>query len=275
LARYYEVLPVDEALEVMYNEGLVRPTAAITFDDGYANNLSVALPILERYQLPATVYLTTGLVGSGRYHWTTRLEWALGQASNQILVSGDARLDGPLGSTLEDRASRARMIKEYLKEVPDQTRTRILDAIHAQIGEPTGHEAFRLLSHNELALLDESGAVSFGAHTRTHPILSTLADEDVAKEISGSIEDIQELKHVSRTFAYPNGRKRDYDERSVALLKAHGITAALSTEEGLHSREFDPFHVRRVVVSGDTSVNHFVAAVSGFKQMLSRSGGSH
>jgi hypothetical protein len=167
------------------------------------------------------------------------------------------------------------MIKEHLKEVPDQTRTRILDAIHAQIGEPKGHEAFRLLSRHELARLDQSGAVSFGAHTRTHPILSTLADRDMEEEINGSIEDVQELNHVSRTFAYPNGRKQDYDDRAVALLKAHGITAALSAQQGLHSREIDPFHVRRVVVSGNASVNHFVAAVSGFRQMLSRTGGGN
>ena len=95
------------------------------------------------------------------------------------------------------------------------------------------------------------------------------------KEIKGSIEDVRKLRHVSRTFAYPNGRKQDYDDRAVALLKAHGIKAALSSHEGLHAREMDPFHVRRVAVGGNTSVNHFVAAVSGFQQMLSRSRGGH
>jgi peptidoglycan/xylan/chitin deacetylase (PgdA/CDA1 family) len=276
VARHYEILQADEALRRLYGPGLSRPTAVITFDDGYANNLTVALPVLKRHQAPATVYLTTGLIESGGYLWTTVLQHALRQTELDILEVGDPRVDGPLGASERERVRRAVEIKDSLKLLRADERKALSAEIVEQAGRPHGLEAFRLMTPAEVAELDRQGLVTFGAHTRTHPILSMLGGRELEEEVCGSVEDVSRLKHVSKTFAYPNGRPQDYDERTIHLLRAVGVEAGMSTRQWLQRRTFDRFHVRRVVVDGGMAFSDFVSALSGVKETLSsiRRGGA-
>lgn len=270
LVRHYEVLPVDEALARLYGPGLNRPTASITFDDGYANNLSVALPVLQRFRAPATLYLTTGLIETGGYLWTTVLQHSVQQSDRPGLQVGDDRVDGPLGTTPRERARRGGALKELLKGFAADEREELTAKIVSQLGQADGLDPFRLLTPDEVSNLDSSGLVTFGGHTRTHPILSELPDPALESEIGGSIDDLRCLRHISNTFAYPNGRPRDYDSRAVEILKGHGIAAGLSTRPWLHNREHDPFHSRRVLVGGGMRFDDFVAATSGLKEAIRR-----
>lgn len=268
LSRRYELLPIDEALARLYGPGLEHPTAAITFDDGYANNLSMALPVLSRFGAPATVYLTTQLIFSGGHLWTVEVQQAVCQSDRDLLSAGDRRVDGPVGSTRAQRVAKGKQIREVLKSLPDEERQDLSSRIVESLGPPTDLDAFRLMTPSELASMDDGDLVTFGAHTRTHPILARLSDRRLEEEIGGSIEDIRGLKHRSNTFAYPNGGPQDYDVRAVRLLRANGIDAGLSTRQWLHNARFDPFHVRRVVVDGNMGFSDFVASVSGLKEAL-------
>jgi len=270
LARHYEIRTADEALRRQYGPGLEEPTAVITFDDGYANNLTLGLPVLRRYDVPATIYLTTGIIERGGRLWTTELQHALRQTRLDVLEIGDPRVDGPLGEPGRERTRRAVSVKDLLKLLPVEERRQLAEAILDHVGRPEGLDDFRLMTPSEVSELDRAGLVTFGAHSRTHPILSSLSDSELEDEVCGSIEDVSRLDHVSSTFAYPNGQPRDYDERAIRLLKASGVEAGMSTRQWLHQRSFDPYHVRRVVVDGDMLFSDFVAAVTGVKETLRR-----
>ena len=82
LHGHYECLPLDEALSRLRQGQLSRPTACVTFDDGYLSNRTIGQPILERFGIPATVYVATSFIGTGATLWTTRLEYAFAQTAS-------------------------------------------------------------------------------------------------------------------------------------------------------------------------------------------------
>jgi hypothetical protein len=113
--------------------------------------------------------------------------------------------------------------------------------------------------------LAHSGWVTFGGHTVNHEILSTLGDADVESEVRGSVAAVTSLgAAMSATFAYPNGRRRDFDDRAVAALRAAGCSAAVTTLTGLNTPDTDPFALRRVVVGDRETLADFKLMTSGF-----------
>jgi peptidoglycan/xylan/chitin deacetylase (PgdA/CDA1 family) len=111
--------------------------------------------------------------------------------------------------------------------------------------------------------------ISFGAHTKSHPILSRLGDRDLEEEIAGSKRTIENhLNAPVVTFAYPNGRKGDYDERAKNILAKVGFSCAVTSCRGLNYRYFDPFELSRSA-SWDTDPQRFYARLV-FEQLLDK-----
>lgn len=269
LSRHYCLLPLDDGLRRLRNGDLNAPTACITFDDGYANNFTTALPVLRRYGAPATVYLVTGLIGTDRRLWTTRVEYAIVDSDVMEIRIGDPGIDGALGISPAERRKSARRIKEHLKRADDERRLELLEAIFDLVGESDRNlDHHRLLTRGELEAFDADGTVSFGAHTHTHPILSRLSDSRVQDEIARSVREVQQLRHVSSTFAYPNGHPEDYDRRARRTLAALGVRAGVTTVERHGRRRDGPYDVPRFVVGGDMDFETFVFVVSGLRAAL-------
>lgn len=271
LTRHFRLVSIDEGLRLLRAGKLDEPTACITFDDGYANNLTEALPVLRRHDAPATVYLVTEFVGTNRRLWTTRVEYAVRDAAVSQLSIGDPQIDGPIGASPEQREAAARRIKERLKRLDDDQRLGIMSAIIDQIGaSPRELDEHRLLSREELRALDADGSVTFGAHSSTHPILARLPDDRLEAEITRSVEYVRRLKHVSNTFAYPNGRPEDYDRRARAVLEGLGVGGAVTTVRGRCRASGRPFEIPRLVVGGRMAFDAFVVAASGLTNTLRR-----
>jgi hypothetical protein len=133
LTRHYRVLPIDAALRELWNGGLRAPTACITFDDGYRNNLTIGLPELAQRKLPATIYLATGLIGGERRIWTTEVELLLEQtAQSAVDLSaiglGQRRLESPT-----DRARAGFAVKERLKVLSHREREAAIAALRSAL----------------------------------------------------------------------------------------------------------------------------------------------
>jgi len=103
------------------------------------------------------------------------------------------------------------------------------------------------LNWDEARLMQQSGHITLGAHTQSHPILSRIADAAIQQEIQGSRDDIaQQLGVTPKLFAYPNGRKADFDERSKRSLTQLGFTCAVTTEAGVNNAQTDPLELHRL-----------------------------
>ena len=245
LARFFNVLPLDMAVARLANGTLPPRAACVTFDDGYRDNYSIALPILRRYGMPATFFIASGYVAESRPMW------------NDVVIEGvrnatAARLDlsqfdlgsFPLGS-LQERRLAAESIIGASKYWPMVEREQLAAAV-ARLG--AGAPATRLMMNvDEVRELHRAG-MTIGAHTVTHPILSRVTVEEGAREIAAGREFLESVVNAPVSlFAYPNGRPgQDYEAAHVDLVRQAGFAAAVSTRPAMASRTSDPLQLPRL-----------------------------
>jgi peptidoglycan/xylan/chitin deacetylase (PgdA/CDA1 family) len=243
LASLFNVLPLGEAVRRLQEGSLPARALCITFDDGYANNLTVAAPILISRNLPATVFVSTGFTGGGRM-WNDTLIEMVRVAPTELDLS---RFE--LGAyALTDIAARRVAIDALigkLKYLEPQARLARVDEIAAHVGRELPNDL--MMTETQLRELHAQG-IEIGAHTVNHPILTRIDDDRARAEILGSKRRLEEIvgKPIT-TFAYPNGRPhRDYESRHVTIARDCGFDCAVSTAWGAATRRSDPFQIPRV-----------------------------
>jgi peptidoglycan/xylan/chitin deacetylase (PgdA/CDA1 family) len=243
LASEFNVLPLGEACARLAEGALPARAACLTFDDGYADNEHTALPLLKRFGLTATFFVSTGYSDGGIMFNDAVIE-AVRRAP-----AGDYDLTRlGLGTHgLHDSSSRRAAIDALL----DAVKYRPL----AQRGELVGHvaAAFRatlpgnlMMRPAQIRRLCEEG-MEIGGHTVNHPILTVLDDEQARAEIVGGKRRLEEITGAPVTlFAYPNGKPgRDYTPRDVELVRQAGFRAAVSTVPGVARRGSDLYQLPR------------------------------
>ncbi|UCV05837.1 polysaccharide deacetylase family protein [Dechloromonas denitrificans] len=243
IARNFNVLTLSEAARRIQNGTLPAAAAVITFDDGYADNLEVAWPILNRYGIPATFFIATSFLDGGRM-WNDEIIEAVRNAeAGQFDLSKFS-----LGAyTLTDTVSRVRTYETILgklKYFEHVKRTQIAREI-AFLNHVPGQSELMMTS-TELKQLHAAGA-EIGAHTQTHPILELLDDDKAFAEIeAGKIELESILGEAINVFAYPNGVPgKDCSVRHGEMVKKLGFQAAVTTEQACASASSKIFHLPR------------------------------
>lgn len=234
LAQWFRVLPLDEAVSRLAQGTLPARAACITFDDGYADNHDLALPILQRHGLPATFFVATSFLGGGRMFNDTVAE-AIRRAPGPELDLSTLGLPGLARFDLRTNALRAACIGQILrvaKYLPVPQRTETVDRIAAACGRPQLPDDL-MMTPEQVRTLRRAG-MGVGAHTRTHPILARLDVQGQREEILGGKHDLEAIIGAPVTlFAYPNGKPdEDYSATSVQVVKASGFAAAVSTAWG-------------------------------------------
>ncbi|HKS56444.1 MAG TPA: polysaccharide deacetylase family protein [Steroidobacteraceae bacterium] len=243
VASTFNVLPLSEAAERLQRGALPSRAACITFDDGYANNLTVAAPILAQRELPATVFIATDFIGGGRM-WNDTLIEVVRRATGELDLTSFGLARYPLTSHAERRSSLEAILGAIKYQEPAE-RLRTVERIAERAGIELPNDL--MMSEAQIRAL-HAGGVEIGAHTQTHPILTRIDESAAAAEIRSSkriLEDI--IAAPVRTFAYPNGRpQRDYARRDVALVKAAGFDAAVSTAWGCARASADVHQLPRI-----------------------------
>lgn len=242
LAQCFNVLPLAEAIERQAAGTLPPMAAAITFDDGYRDNLEQALPVLRQHDLPATVFITTGTLG--RCMWNDMAIELLRQAPPQGFDSGELGLGIlPADNITERRASLFRVLAQ-LKTLPRTQRDNALEALLQKhdVKRPVG----LMLDAAGVRELHRAG-IDIGAHTVHHPILTRIPLQEAEAEIAGSRTALEDITGSTVTlFAYPNGRPGvDYNGEHADLVRRLGFRAAVSTERGANRPGHDCFELRR------------------------------
>jgi peptidoglycan/xylan/chitin deacetylase (PgdA/CDA1 family) len=243
LVRNFSLLALRHALGSLQEGTLPSAAACITFDDGYADNLTLAAPILRRHGAPATVFVATGFSGGGRMFNDTVIE------SVRALPCGDADWrQFNLGQhRITDDASRLELIGSTLRDLKyraPEERTALAEELARSAGL---HEVPALMmSPSQIVEWRDSG-FEVGGHTVNHPILARLDDARAAAEISAGRDQLRQwLGEAPDGFAYPNGVPgRDYSQRDVDLVKRVGYLFAVSTARGAAARHVDPYQLPR------------------------------
>ncbi|MDO8047279.1 polysaccharide deacetylase family protein [Janthinobacterium sp. SUN211] len=231
LKRFYTPLPLGDAVRRLQDGSLPPRAACITFDDGYADNAQVALPLLQRHGLHATFFIATGYLDGGQM-WNDTVIDAVRQAPGAVLDLRAQELGAFPVATLAQRQAAIATLLGRLKYLPFAQRQRLAMQIRRQAGARASAPA--MLSTAQLRQLHGAG-MTMGGHTASHPILSTLAERAAQLDIANGKQQLESLIQAPVTlFAYPNGKAgRDYGAPHVAMVKRLGFQAAVATDWGV------------------------------------------
>lgn len=256
LKAVFNVLPLAEAIERLKNGTLPARAACITFDDGYANNASMALPVLQRHGLKATFFIATAYLDGGRMFNDTVIE-AIRQAKTDRL---DLRELGLGQFELNSYAAKSHAINEILSELkyrsPEERRQKIAQLCElAQCGMLPDN---LMMTSEQIKALHRAG-MEIGAHTDSHPILAKMDSEAVKQEILAGKQFLEKLlDEPIRLFAYPNGKPGiDYLPEQAKLVKELGFMAAVSTQRAVASQYSDHFQLPRFT-PWQSNIHYFI-----------------
>jgi peptidoglycan/xylan/chitin deacetylase (PgdA/CDA1 family) len=253
LAQAFHVLPLEEGAERLRNGTLPRGAACITFDDGYRDNHDIALPLLKRHRLTATVFVTNGYLDGGRMFNDTVLEGV------RRLPTGEIDL-GRLGvgrRTVGDLTTRMALVHELTLAAkymtPEQRAGFCTDL--ARLAEGRLPDDL-MMSSEQVRHLAREG-IDIGGHTVRHPILATLDAASAEREIRDNHAALRNITdQAPRTFAYPNGKpRRDYTAEHARMVERAGYTVAVSTAVGVAPREADRYQLPRFMPREDSSLH--------------------
>ena len=239
LARAFNVLSLGRAHSLWQQQALPPRALVITFDDGYADNATEALPILQRHGVPATFFIATGFLDGGRMWNDTVIECVRRCTLPDIDLSSFGLSRFALGSP----AARRQAIDAVLpgiKYLDLGSREQAIARLHALCGRPSLPDDL-MMSSDQVLQLHRAG-MEIGGHTVMHPILTELSDTDAAREMAAGRARLQQLTVAPvDVFAYPNGKPgRDYAARDVVLARDAGFRCAVSTAAGVVVAGSDP-----------------------------------
>lgn len=243
IKNWFNVLPLSEAVERLQAGSLPSRAAAITFDDGYADNYQVALPILQRHGLPATFFIAVGFLDGGRMFNDTVIETVRRCTEPVLDLAGLGLGRYDLSSITAKRQAIPKLLGQIKYQSLEQ-RLEMVDAV-AEVANVTLPDDL-MMTGSQLKGLYQAG-MGVGAHTVHHPILSKLEPGQAEREIADGRDFLQALLGVSVTLlAYPNGKPdTDYQQVHTQMAQRLGFKAAVSTSWGVARRCSDIFQLPR------------------------------
>jgi peptidoglycan/xylan/chitin deacetylase (PgdA/CDA1 family) len=258
IRRRYRVLSLDQLCEEMQRPRQRADAVAVTFDDGYRDLYTQALPVLKKYQIPATIFLPIVPIETGEVPWYDkiflglrvfpehRLEITLEVSRIFQLSSHKARIDA------------AAEIIAYLRTIPDDQRKMHCSALEKRFHPPADQLANRMLTWEQIRAMGREG-IDFGSHTMTHPAVSQLNETDLKLELGESKRILEQRigKDVAH-FAYPFGKPADCGLVARAILERTGYRSAGTTTEGINQAGDDCYELRRTQIGNERSPAMFI-----------------
>lgn len=236
-------LPLREAIVKLGKGTLPSRACAVTFDDGYADNAKIALPILKECGVPATFFVATGFLDGGRM-WNDSVIEAIRRAPAGTLDLSRLgmsihQLAGP-----DSRRAAALALIRTIKHLPLDERQSKVDGLCELLQLELPNDL--MMTGAQVRELADAG-MEIGGHTVHHPVLRTLDDVQAREEIVRNRAELERIIGAPVAgFAYPNGRpKQDYTQRDRELVEALGFEYAVSTARGCAHRASDPFQLPR------------------------------
>lgn len=272
LRECYRPLSLSAAADHLKTRRSLPPNSVVvTVDDGHRDFLEIAHPVFSSYGIPVTVYVVTDFLDRRLWLWVDQVRYAFEHTNlrevrmepgDGIVLQFDLR-------TEERKRNAARETCEALKLLRNEQRLAALaclpDWLQVEIPDepPSGCEP---LAWDEVRELARDG-VEFGAHTRTHPVLSRVTSPaELAAEIGGSKRRIEEMVDAPvRHFCYPNGSKRDISAEAVEAVRQAGFDTAVTTESGINGLGDDPYLLRRIGVDPSYARDYFERCATGFQ----------
>jgi len=227
----FNVMPLSVGLDALKAGTLPTRAAAITFDDGYADNLTNAAPLLKAHGMSATFFIAAGFLDGGIMFNDMIIE-SVRRTPHDVLSLEPLGLARLPVKTIEDKRRAIEAILDKVKFLPQVQRAEAAALVRdcAGVDLPTD----LMLTSTELIALRDCG-MEIGGHTMTHPILSRVSAAVAKREIEEGRDRLEQLlAQRIRVFAYPNGKRgRDYGDEHVKMVRDAGFDYGMSTDWGV------------------------------------------
>lgn len=251
LKERFHVLPLDELVQRIKTGRSVGGCCAITFDDGWHDNFTCAFPVLQEFQLPTTIFLATGFIGTKRFFWPEEITYYLRQPVVRASAKQGKVLDRFLSNIPESSKEETFLDNavQTLKTFSPEEREEVLEHLRsASITPPPGR---LLMNWEEAKQMQATGLVSFGAHTSNHVILDQVSQPQAEEEIVRSQQELESRLGVRpEFFAYPNG---NFTSDLKTILKRNGFRGAVTTRKGWVDKGVPLFEIPRIGMHEDVS----------------------
>ncbi len=259
LRAHFEIIHANQTLLYLQNKKKrknERPLCLISFDDGWYDNYKFAYPILKKYQTPAIIFLPTNYIGTRSMFWTDRLVQVLHRIKLKEVSKGLDSLDRLVRDILilsKRKKNGIDLALEHLKPHRVEFINTIIDQLSQVEGNSYQNDDRTFLYWNEINEMFQSGLISFGSHTASHRILTTLNDTEIETELKQSKEVLLEkgiVESENLAFCYPNG---NYNTRIMEFVKCLRYSFAVTTESGWNDTATNPYSLRRIAIHEDVS----------------------
>jgi peptidoglycan/xylan/chitin deacetylase (PgdA/CDA1 family) len=258
IKKKFKIIRLQDLITNLKSNEIIDNSVIITFDDGYSDNYEFALPILEKYQVPATFFISTGYVGSKNEFWWDKLEPIF--LSDSKLPSN---LELKIGSVIyrwTNCYKNGHLIYEELLGILKRQSFDIIQSTLEQLSNWIGlnynhREQYRALNADELIKLSQNPMFEIGSHTINHCILANESQEIQQREISDSKLFLEKLINVEiHSFSYPFGKNVDFSNLTSKVVKESGYNCAISNIQGLVTKKTDIYNVPRFLVRNWTQL---------------------
>jgi peptidoglycan/xylan/chitin deacetylase (PgdA/CDA1 family) len=270
IAKNFTVLPVAEVFELYRNGQALsqkKPILGITFDDGFVNNLTEAVPTLTKYNIPATIFaVSLPLTNVDTPLWPDTIEMVQAKVKTEFLFD-NLKIVNKSGRWFTQEGV---SISDYVKSLPYKTRDLALTALrHQYLDEgymntvPT--EAYKLLNASQLYDLAQTDLITIGSHSHLHYNLATLSDEDIKTELTISKKLLEEAtKKPVDQLAYPDG---SYDERVKRIAESVGYKYQMAVDYRLSDDAGDTRVLPRFCISNTTTLeSNMLSLIQAFRK---------
>jgi len=245
IARNFHVVSLDDVAAGRIGGDGKKFSVAVTFDDGYRDNFTNAFPILKELGIPATIYLATGYIGTGKLPWYDQVCLAF-----KLTVRPALKMEpgAPAGSfeTEQNRLTLLDKALDWLRHMDDDTRGQQIPRLFRALGVPDSLTLPNYMLNWDEVRQMKTNNITFGAHTVNHPVLSQLSLKRLQEEIAGSKKTIeQKLNAEVRHFAYPFGRPQHFNDAVKRVVEQSGMSTAVTTVYGYNQVGDDPLTLKR------------------------------
>lgn len=253
LAGNFSVMSLPDAVRSLKQGTLPRRACCVTFDDGYADNLTVALPILEKYGLTATVFVATGYIDGGCMFNDAVIE-IIANTSLPVLDFSDLGLESYDMGSIESRRVCAVKILKKTRSLPPEERNGIVKKMAFIAGNHALPNDL-MLTRIQLVELSRRG-IEIGGHTVTHPVLTSLSDCQAQAEIAQGKQTLENwIGKPVRCFAYPVGLPgRDFMPVHATMVRELGFEIAVTTANGVANSQSDSIQLPRLMPWGSSLI---------------------
>lgn len=272
LKQYHTVLTLNDIVSARLEQKPVAPNAVVlTIDDGFLDFYSIAFPLLQQYQLPATLFVTTGFINGDLWLWPDKVSWllAVNAEPKRNVVIGSLEL-APGAFSAHRVAETWQRLIDYLLTVADAEKHRLIAELSQQLLVELPARApdhYQACSWQQLREMQQAG-IEIGGHTVTHPSLGQVPEAEVRREIEGCRDMlIEHLGEQARPFCYPNGTVADFTPFVKRVVEESGFIAAVTAFDDCEGTN-DRFAMRRFPC--DDNMFQFYKCVSGVQHLGNR-----